>query len=48
MTGARWQLETLEQYEQDLPRVQACQTMLRNYMEQQRGGAPVSEWSCSL
>ncbi|MFC7049940.1 glutamate-cysteine ligase family protein [Emcibacter nanhaiensis] len=48
MTGARWQLEMLEKYEQDLPRIQACQAMLRAYMERQESGAPVSEWSCSL
>ncbi|WP_321389976.1 glutamate-cysteine ligase family protein [Emcibacter sp.] len=48
MTGARWQLEMLEQYEKDLPRVQACQAMLRKYIEEQAGGAAVAEWSSSV
>ncbi|MBW8191462.1 glutamate--cysteine ligase [Neiella marina] len=43
-TGASWQLATVKALEQQMPREQALQKMLRQYMTFSEDNVPVAEW----
>ncbi|WP_138379525.1 hypothetical protein [Luteithermobacter gelatinilyticus] len=47
MTGARWQLEMFEKYKKHLGTEEACQAMLKNYIQEQGRDRPVTEWSAA-
>ncbi|MCF7981606.1 MAG: hypothetical protein K9K86_06445 [Pseudomonadales bacterium] len=45
ITGARWQLKTLQHYEQKMKRDEALTAMLNCYLTQAYSGKPVHQWS---
>ncbi len=44
ITGARWQKQTLQYFEQYADRHEACLKMFEHYMKQQHTNLPVTEW----
>lgn len=46
LTGAQWQLMMLAKYEQQgASRIEGCHAMIQKYIEQQKGGKSLIEWS---